>query len=326
MIVDFAREEGELAWLAANDDDPFARYEALQQLMLDALVAAVSGKGGGRNAVIDAVAQTLAGRTGDPAFVAEAVLLPSEAFIGDQMVTVDPDAIRRDRLALQAAIGAALEGEWRAILSGGAPPATDLSPGAKGARRLRGVALAYLAAAGFDDAAALAFRVFSDADGMTERQAALATLAHGDSEERVAALDIFYQRYRDNPLVLDKWFQVQAWSLRPDTVDAVKELALHPDFTLTNPNRVRSLYGALTGNQAAFHRADGAGYRLIADLVIALDPKNPQTAARMIPPLGRWKRFDEGRQALMRAELERILAQPGLSRDVTEQASKSLLG
>ena len=142
----------------------------------------------------------------------------------------------------------------------------------------------------------------------------------------MAALDIFYQRYRDNPLVLDKWFQVQAWSLRPDTVDAVKELALHPDFTLTNPNRVRSLYGALTGNQAAFHRADGAGYRLIADLVIALDPKNPQTAAKMIPPLGRWKRFDEGRQALMKAELERVLAQPGLSRDVMEQASKSLLG
>ena len=210
--------------------------------------------------------------------------------------------------------------------NGGPSAATDLSRDAKGGRRLRGVALAYLAAAGLGDASALAFRIFSGADGMTERQAALATLAHGDSEERVAALDIFYQRYRDNPLVLDKWFQVQAWSLRPDTVDAVKELARHPDFTLANPNRVRSLYGALTGNQAAFHRADGAGYRLIADLVIALDPKNPQTAARMIPPLGRWKRFDEGRQALMRAELERILAQPGLSRDVTEQASKSLMG
>ncbi len=326
VIVDFAREDGELAWLAAHDDDPFARYEALQQLMLDTLVAAVSGKGGASGAVIEAVAQTLAGRADDPAFVAEAVLLPSEAFIGDQMVTVDPDAIRRERLALQAAIGAALEAEWRSVLVGDAPAATDLSRDAKGGRRLRGVALAYLAAAGLGDASALAFRIFSGADGMTERQAALATLAHGDSEERVAALDIFYQRYRDNPLVLDKWFQVQAWSLRPDTVDAVKELAQHPDFTLGNPNRVRSLYGALTGNQAAFHQADGTGYRLIADLVIALDPKNPQTAARMIPPLGRWKRFDEGRQALMRAELERILAQPGLSRDVTEQASKSLAG
>jgi aminopeptidase N len=161
---------------------------------------------------------------------------------------------------------------------------------------------------------------------MTERQAALATLAHGDSDERAHALDIFYQRYRDNPLVLDKWFQDQAWSQRADTVAAVAELARHPDFTLANPNRVRALYGAFAGNQAAFHQADGAGYRLLADLVIALDPKNPQTAARMIPPLGRWKRFDDTRAAMMRAELERILAQPGLSRDVTEQASKSLMG
>ena len=326
IIVDFERGPGELAWLAAHDDDPFARYEALQQLMLDTLVATISGEVSDNHAVIDAVGQTLAGAANDPAFVAEAVLLPSEAFIGDQMVTVDPDAIRRERLALQAAIGTALESEWRKILAEAAPPATDLSSKAKGGRRLRGVALAYLAATGVDDAPALAFRIFSDADGMTERQAALATLAHGDSDERVAALDIFYQRYRDNPLVLDKWFQVQAWSLRADTVDAVKELAQHPDFTLANPNRVRSLYGALSGNQAAFHRADGAGYRLIADLVIALDPKNPQTSARMIPPLGRWKRFDEARAAMMKAELERILAQPGLSRDVTEQASKSLMG
>lgn len=326
VIVDFERAPGELAWLAAHDDDPFARYEALQQLMLDTLVAAAAGNAADHPAVIDAVAQTLRGRGDDPAFVAEAVLLPSEAFIGDQMLTVDPDAIRRERLALQAAIGRALEDEWRAILAGKAPPATDLSPHAKGERRLRGVALAYLAATGIADIPTLVFGVFSDADGMTERQAALATLAHGDSDERAHALDIFYQRYRDNPLVLDKWFQVQAWSMRPDTVEAVRQLAEHPDFTLSNPNRVRSLYGAFTGNQAAFHQADGAGYRLIADLVIALDPRNPQTAARMIPPLGRWKRFDEARAAMMRAELERILAQPGLSRDTTEQASKSLLG
>ncbi|NIJ35614.1 aminopeptidase N [Sphingopyxis panaciterrae] len=326
VIVDFERAPGELAWLAAHDDDPFARYEALQQLMLDTLVSAVSGEKGDVQAVVDAVAQTLAGAATDPAFVAEAVLLPSEAFIGDQMVTVDPDAIRRERLALQAAIGTALEREWRGVLAGAPPPATDLSRAAKGGRRLRGVALAYLAATAKGDVPALAFAIFSAADGMTERQAALATLAHGDSDERAHALDIFYQRYRDNPLVLDKWFQVQAWSMRADTVDAVRDLAQHPDFTLANPNRARSLYGAFTGNQAAFHRADGAGYKLLADLVIALDPRNPQTAAKMIPPLGRWRRFDEGRAALMRTELERILAQPGLSRDVTEQASKSLSG
>ena len=163
VIVDYARAPGELAWLAANDDDPFARYEALQQLMLDTLVAAVSGEAVDHAVVIDAVAGTLAGRATDPAFVAEAVLLPSEAFIGDQMVTVDPDAIRRERLALQAAIGVALESEWRAILSHVAPAATDLSPSAKGGRRLRGVALAYLAATGIADIPALAFTIFSNA-------------------------------------------------------------------------------------------------------------------------------------------------------------------
>jgi aminopeptidase N len=293
--------------------------------MLNTLVAAIATGAADVQPVLDAVAGTLAGAEQDPAFVAEAVALPSEAFIGDQLLIVDPDAIRRERLALQAAIGRALEGDLRAILTKAAPPASDLSPTAKGGRRLRSVALAYLSAAGFSDAPQMALAMFRSADGMTERQAALATLAHGDSAEREIALSEFYTRYQGNALVLDKWFQVQAWSLRSDTPEAIERLAQHADFTLANPNRVRSLYGALTGNQGAFHRADGKGYQLIADLVIALDSKNPQTAARMIPPLGRWKRFNEGRAALMRAALERILAQPGLSRDVSEQASKSLL-
>ena len=325
MIIDFDRAPGELAWLAAHDDDPFARYEALQQLMLDHLVAAVAG-GGDAAPVVDAVAKLLRGSDRDPAFVAEAILLPSEAFIGDQLLVVDPDAIRRARVGLQADLGRALESEWRALLASPALPASDLSPVAKGGRRLVAQALALLNAAGLPDAAALAFDRFAGADGMTLRMSALTTLANGDSDQRVAALDIFYQRYRDNGLVLDKWFQVQAWSLRADTVAAVTELAGHPDFTLTNPNRVRSLYGAFSGNQAAFHQADGAGYQMLADLIIALDPKNAQTAARMIPPFGRWKRFDAARQGMMRAALERILLTRGLSRDTTEQASKSLAG
>lgn len=325
VIVECDRAPGELAWLAAHDDDPFARYEALQQLMLDQLVAAVAG-GGDARPVIAAVANLLRGADRDPAFVAEAIMLPSEAFIGDQLLVVDPDAIRAARLELQAAIGTALEAEWRARLAAPVPPASDHGPAAKGGRRLLAAALAFLNAAGVADGPALAFEQFDKADGMTVRMSALTTLANGDSAERTHALDIFYQRYRDNGLVLDKWFQVQAWSLRPDTVAAVAELAAHRDFTLANPNRVRSLYGAFSGNQAAFHRADGAGYQLLADLIIALDPKNAQTAARLVPPFGRWRRFDEGRQAKMRAALERILMQPGLSRDVTEQASKSLAG
>lgn len=324
VILEFDRAPGELAWLAAHDDDPFARYEALQQLMLDTLVAALTGKPADTAAVTGAIARTLAVAAGDPAFAAEAVLLPSEAFIGDQMVVVDPDAIRRERSALQAAIGRALEGEWRAVLNQPRADAADLRPQAKGRRRLTAAALLYLSAAEFADAPAMAFDMFSGASGMTERQSALASLAHGDSDQRIAALDIFYQRYRDNPLVLDKWFSVQAWSLRPDTVEAVAALARHPDFTLANPNRVRALYGAFAGNQAAFHRADGAGYALLADMIIALDAKNPQTAARLVPPLGRWQRFDEARAELMKAQLQRILGQPGLSRDTTEQVSKSL--
>jgi aminopeptidase N len=152
----------------------------------------------------------------------------------------------------------------------------------------------------------------------------LATLANGDSAEREAALDIFYNRYRDDALTLDKWFQTQAFALHPDTVEQIAQLAQHRDFTLANHNRVRSLFGAFAANQWAFHHASGRGYGLVADCIIALDRLNPQTAARLVPPLGRWRRFEEGRASLMRAELQRILAQPGLSKDVMEQAGKSL--
>jgi aminopeptidase N len=161
---------------------------------------------------------------------------------------------------------------------------------------------------------------------MTERQGALAVLANRSCAERTRVLDDFYARYAGDALVLDKWFQTQALAFHPDTVEIVRGLGQHKDFTLSNPNRVRSLYGAFGANQWAFHSGEGAGYTLLADLICTLDPVNPQTAARMVPPLGRWRRFAEPRAGLMRAALERILAQPGLSKDVTEQVSKSLAG
>ncbi len=326
IVADVARGAGELAWLSAHDSDPFARYEALQALMLETLVARVSGGASDAAGVIAAVGATLAGWRDDPAFVAEACVLPSEAFVGDQMLVVDPDAIRRERRALQRALGQAHEGELRAIYAASATDAADLSPAAKGLRKLRGLALMLLWASDAADVPALALRQYRAAGGMTDRQGALGVLAHSDAAEREEALADFHARYADDALVLDKWFSTQAFSLRGDTVDRVAALARHPDFTLANPNRVRALYGAFAGNQGSFHRADGAGYTLLTDLIIALDPKNPQTAARMIPPLGRWRRFDVGRAALMRECLERILATPGLSRDTAEQASKSLAG
>ena len=324
VIVDTNRSQADLAFLSAHDDDPFARYEAMQQLMVNVLVGRIGGQAADEGAVIDAIRQTLTNPALDPAFVAEAIRLPSEAYLGDQMRQVDPDAIHAAREALQRSIGAELEPLWRDVHAGLKANGFALSPAAKGARKLRNAALHYLVASGAADGPGIAFDQFSSADNMTERQAALGTLANGVSPERVAALDIFYNRYSADALTLDKWFQTQAFAFHPDTVELVEELGRHKDFTLSNPNRVRALYGAFSGNQWAFHHRSGKGYRLVADCIIALDGLNPQTAARLVPPLGRWKRFDTERAALMQAELRRILAQPGLSKDVTEQARKSL--
>jgi aminopeptidase N len=324
VTVETDRSAADLAFLSAHDDNPFARYEAMQQLMLDTLTATVSGQAADQAAVVDAVRETLTNEELDPAFIAEAVLLPSEAFIGDNMPVVDPDAIHRAREALRAALGGELESLWRGAYASSTANRFEYSPAAKGARRLRSVALGYLLASGAADAPAVAMRQFSDADNMTDRQGALAVLSSSDAPEREEALSAFYERYRSNALVLDKWFTTQALSTREDTPEAVQALAGHPDFTLANPNRLRALVGAFASNQRAFHRPSGEGYRFLADMILAVDKLNPQTAARLVPPLGRWRRFDAARATLMRAELQRIVETAGLSKDVFEQASKSL--
>ena len=324
VVIESDRTSADLAFLSAHDDDPFGRFEAMQQLMLDTLIHAVSTGTADHAPVIAAVRTTLTNNALDAAFIGEAVLLPSEALIGDQMDQVDSDAIHAARDALRQDLGTELQGLWEAAYHSHAAARFEYSPEAKGARRLRNVALGYLAAARADDAGPLAFTQFEAADNMTDRIAALGTLANGNAAERARALSAFYDRYRDNALVIDKWFSTQALSARPDTGAAVRVLTGHADFTLHNPNRVRALAGAFSMNQQQFHARDGSGYRFLADILLNLDPINPQTAAKLLPPLGRWQRFDESRQKLMRAELERILATPNLSKDVFEQASKSL--
>lgn len=325
VIVETDRSAAELAFLSAHDDDPFARYEAMQQLMLDTLVAAVRHGRADHAPVVEAVRNTLTDPNLDPAFVAEAVLLPSDSFIGDQLAVVDPEAIYQAREALRGELGRTLADHWRTAYEGAQDDRFEYSPAAKGRRRVRTVSLGYIAASGAADASSLAFRQFEAADNMSDRQGALTTLVNsGDDEAREAALDIFYNRYLGNALVLDKWFSTQALSSRPETLARVVELSHHRDFSLANPNRARSLVGAFSVNQRAFNAADGAGYRFVADQLIALDKLNPQTAAKLVPPLGRWRRFDEGRARLMRAELERIMRTPGLSKDMAEQVGKSL--
>jgi aminopeptidase N len=324
VTVDSDRSADDLAFLSAHDDDPFARYEAMQQLMVDTMVAAISTGKADHRPVIDAIRRTLTDPALDAAFIGEAVLLPSEAFVGDQMLVVDPQAIHDAREALRHDIGVGMEQAWRDAYDRCRANRFEHTPQAKGSRRLRTIALGYLIASGASDGAALAKTQFDDADNMTDRQGALGLLTNIAAPEADAALATFYNRYRDNGLVLDKWFTAQALSARADTMDRVEELARHPDFTLTNPNRLRSLVGALSANQFIFHDSSGRGYRFLADMVMQIDALNPQTAAKLVPPLGRWRRFGENRATLMRAELERILARPNLSKDVFEQVSKSL--
>ncbi|MFC3712822.1 aminopeptidase N [Sphingoaurantiacus capsulatus] len=324
IAIDAPQTREELAHLSAHDDDPFARYEALQRLALLTLTDAIRrGDEVADPALVDAVAATLDSGL-DPAFIGEAVLLPSEAFIGDQMPTVDPDAIHGVREATRRTLGSQLNDRWWSAYRANRDNRYELNPEAKGRRRLKNVALGYLVADADPKAVSTTFEQFGDADNMTDRLAALGLLTSLEVGEREAALAAFHARYKNDPLVLDKWFATQALSTHPDALDQVIALSRHADFSRTNPNRFRALIGSFGANQPRFHAADGGGYAFLANEVLAVDGLNSQSAARMVQPLTRWRRFGADRAALMRAELERILATPGLSKDVYEVVSKGL--
>ena len=322
VIVESPASRHDLAFLAGNDDDPFARWEAMQRLALDVLATDDDPA-----ELVAAVAATLGdGAAGklDAAFVGEAVLLPTESFIGDQARIVDVEGINRRRETARQAIARELEPQWWAAYRTHGNTGTALTPEAKGARRLANVALAYLVSAGSAAAIAAAKAQYDGAATMTDRIGALGALINTDSPERDACLADFHDRFSGNNDVIDKWFTVQALAMRPDTVEQVRALLRHRDFSITNPNRLRSLVGAFGANQRWFHAADGAGYALLADQLLAVDRVNPQSAARLAVPLGRWRRFDPARGAMMRAQLERIVAAPGVSKDVLEMASRAL--
>ncbi|MFL6737620.1 MAG: DUF3458 domain-containing protein, partial [Sphingomicrobium sp.] len=324
VLLQVDRRPGELERLAEVDSNPFARYEASQELMYRALIEATRGGQADPAPVIAAMRGTLRSNALDPAFKGEALALPSEGLIGDRMELVDPDAIHRSREALRQAVGAALATELAQAQAGGAS-GSDLSPAAKGIRKLKSVALSLLAAGDIERGATLAKAQYDAADNMTDRQGALMVLTSLDAPEREAVFASFYERYREDSLVLDKWFALQAASQRPDTIDVVESLARHADFSIRNPNRWRALVSNFAANQWAFHHGSGRGYRFVADMILEVDRLNPQVAARQVPSLGRWRRFEANRAALMRAELERIVRTPGLSKDVFEQVSKSLV-
>ncbi|MFU7527256.1 aminopeptidase N [Qipengyuania sp. ASV99] len=331
VIIERKITDGQLAILARVDDDPFARYEALQELAVSHLVAAASGdhRADGETALIEAFRAILTDDALDDSMRGELLMLPAETYLFEAMAVgerkADPGAIHAAREGLKAAIGGALASEFYALYDRAQNVAHD-DPQGRGARKVKTQVLVYAASTDPAKAAELAANQFDRADNMTDRQGALMVLCGIEGSARETALKAFYERFKGNDLVIDKWFTLQALSLHPDVIAQVEELAKHSDFTMKNPNRVRSLYMAFAGNPQGFHDASGAGYRMIADVILALDPVNPQTAARFVSPLGRWRRIEPGRAALMKAALERIAAAPDLSRDTSEQVSRSLDG
>src|SRR5438105_8372048 len=242
------------------------------------------------------------------------------------MKPVDPDAIHIARDSARTEIGVALREAFDRAYRDLADPGPYQTDGRSiGRRALRNVCLAYLAAGDRAAGARLAKAQFDAQANMTDVLAALAVLTDIDCPERAAALDAFYRRWEADPLVINKWFALQARSSLPGTIAAVRALTAHPAFSRANPNRVRALIGAFTqGNPLHFHARSGEGYAFLADEVLALDKANPTTAARLVQPLGQWRRYDAARQGLMRAQLDRILATLGLSPNTYEMVSKSL--
>jgi aminopeptidase N len=330
VAIDFDRPGEDLVFLAAHDDDAFARYEAMQTLVVRHLIAAVSGnlderaRSVEREAIVQAFKAVLLDESLDDLMRGELLILPAEGYLAEQFLVADPGAIHTEREALKAWLGSALKAGFTELHDRVSQVPYSRDAAARGARKLKTQALVYLAAGAPEEAKSRALKQYRAADNMTDRQGAVMVLASLDGPEREEALADFHQRYAGNALVIDKWFSIQAGSLHPHVLDHVRALAEHRDFTMTNPNRVRALYMALAVNAKGFHAASGEGYAMIGEVIRRLDPINPQTAARFVASLGRWRRIEPRRAALMRAELERIAASPALSRDVREQVTKSL--
>jgi len=329
--LQYAHSDAELMFLMAHDTDPFNRWDAAQTLAQRTLLKLVGDAQSGRQlrvsgGFIEAFHQALGDTKADKALLAEVLTLPSEATLGDQLDQVDVEAVHGAREWLKTHLASTLRDVFLEVYRANASTGQyDIRPTSIARRGLRNLLLNYLMQ--LDDPAirALCMRQFETADNMTDRMAALAALVNTDAPEREQALTVFESQWRDDPLVMDKWFSVQALCKLPGTLQRVESLMRHPAFSLRNPNRVRSLVGVFcSANLIGFHAADGSGYRFLVDQVLTLDGLNPQVAARMLRLMTRWRRYDANRQQLMQGQFERVLAQPGISRDLFEIASKSL--
>ena len=333
--LSFPYNRDQLMFLMQHDSDGFNRWDAGQQLAVQVLQDLIAQHQQGQALVLDqrlvtALATLLADDSLDQAMVAEMLSLPGEAYLTEISEVADVEAIHAAReFARQQLADSLFDALWKRYQANReVSRSTDyVAESAHFARRaLQNIALSYLMLTEKPQVLAAAIEQFDAADNMTERLTALAVLVNSPFEaEKAKALAVFAEHFKDNALVMDQWFSVQAGSTLPGGLERVKALMQHPAFNIKNPNKVRALIGAFAGqNLINFHAADGSGYRFLADLVIELNGFNPQIASRQLAPLTRWRKYDSARQALMKGELERILASGALSSDVYEVVSKSL--
>ncbi|TLP72136.1 aminopeptidase N [Pseudomonas nitroreducens] len=333
--LSFPYNRDQLMFLMQHDEDGFNRWEAGQQLSVQVLQELIGQHQRGEQLVLDdrliTAFRTLLLDTGlDQAMVAEMLSLPSEAYLTEISEVADVEAIHAAREFARQQIGAALhEPLWERYQANRkqSRETAYVAEASHIARRsLQNIALSYLMQSGKAEVLAACQEQYKDCDNMTERLTALAVLVNSSFDnEKAEALSMFADYFKEDPLVMDQWFSVQAGCTLPGGLERVQALMGHAAFTLKNPNKIRALIGAFANQNAVnFHRADGAGYRFLADQIITLNALNPQIASRLLTPLTRWRKYAPARQALMKAQLERILASGELSSDVYEVVSKSL--
>jgi aminopeptidase N len=334
VTLKYEYADDELAFLMSHDSDPFNRWEAGQRLAMRRLLALTAhsadqmeaGHADGANDIlIDTFRKTVNDTSLDPAFREVALTLPPESVIAEHMEVVDPQAIHAARRFLRKTLAQALKADWQAAWDANRMQG-EYSPDAvsAGKRALKNLALSYLSELDDDAAHALVQKQYDSANNMTDRLAALSALVNTTATGKAGALDHFYREFEQEPLVIDKWFMLQA-TARSTDVRAARTLMKHPAFTLKNPNRARSLlFNFCNGNPAQFHAADGSGYAFWAEQVIALNSINPQVAARLARSLDRWRKYSPALQAKMQAALKKVADAPKLSRDVSEVITKAL--
>nr|PNR47635.1 hypothetical protein PHYPA_012108 [Physcomitrium patens] len=328
LVSDVTNDD--LFFLLAHDSDQFNRWEAGQtlsrKLMLDLISAQQKGEDlSVDSAFIEGMRSTVMDSSLDKEFVAKCLTLPTESEIADLMDVADPDAIHNVRRFIIMEIATNMRDVLLKMVEANRSSATyDPSHVHRAQRALKNVALGYLAMLNEPEIIDLAVNENKNATNMTDQVSALAAICQNSGDARSKALAEFYEQWKDETLVMNKWLALQAMSNIPGNVENVRGLMEHPAFDIRNPNKVYSLIGGFCASAVNFHAKDGSGYTFLADVVLQLDKLNPQVASRMVSAFSRWRRFDEGRQALAKAQLERITSQDGLSDNVFEIASKSL--